>query len=89
MSKNQIIFDFATCITELCLLMYQYKKGGGVGDASGNNSTDACRGNWWQGIIVGILSSTLKAPLDETSNSCIKDLTPFFMQGRFIIEILS
>ncbi|KAG6432894.1 hypothetical protein SASPL_104484 [Salvia splendens] len=39
-----------------------YKKDGGVNDPSGNNSTGASRGNWWQGIIVGMLSSIHNAP---------------------------
>ncbi|KAG6436216.1 hypothetical protein SASPL_101101 [Salvia splendens] len=28
-----------------------YKKDGGVNDPSGNNSTGASRGNWWQGSL--------------------------------------
>ena len=65
LNTNSFYYTNLWSITELCFLMYQYKKDGGVNDPSGNNSTGASRGNWWQGIIVGMPSSIHIAPVER------------------------
>lgn len=86
LNTNIFYFTNLWSITELCFLLYQFKKDGGVNDPSGINSTGASRGNWWQGIIVGMLSSVHNAPSNKTS--LIKDLTPFLVQDRSIIDLV-